>query len=75
MEIKPANTTLLDWAGDALAVGFFENDTELTGNLAQLNEKLQGTLSELIQEADFKGKTGTRRAHRSSRMNRRSCLQ
>ena len=59
MEIKPANTTLLEWAGDALAIGFFEDDTELTGDLALLDEKLQGTLSELIQEADFKGKTGT----------------
>jgi len=64
MEIQPTNTALLDWTGDALAVGFFEDTTELTGDLAQLDEKLQGTLSELIQEVDFKGKTGTSAATR-----------
>jgi leucyl aminopeptidase len=64
MEIKPTKTALLDWTGDALAVGFFEDTTELTGELAQLDEKLQGTLSELIQEVDFKGKTGTSAATR-----------
>ncbi len=64
MEIKPSNTALLDWTGDALAVGFFEDTTELTGDLAQLDEKLQATLSELIQEVDFKGKAGTSAATR-----------
>jgi leucyl aminopeptidase len=64
MEIKPTNTALLDWTGDALAVGFFEDTTELTGDLAKLDEKLQGTLSELIQEVEFKGKAGTSAATR-----------
>lgn len=64
MEIKPTNTAPLDWTGDALAIGFFEDSTELTGDLAQLNDKLQGTLSELIQEADFKGKAGSSAATR-----------
>ncbi|MDY6804615.1 MAG: leucyl aminopeptidase [Cyanobacteriota bacterium] len=64
MEIQPTNTAPLDWTGDALAIGFFEDSTELTGDLAKLNEKLQGTLSELIQEADFQGKAGSSAATR-----------
>lgn len=64
MEIKPTNTALLDWTGDVLALGFFEDTTELTVDLAKLDEKLQGTLSELIQEVDFKGKAGTSAATR-----------
>ncbi|MEG5136930.1 MULTISPECIES: leucyl aminopeptidase [unclassified Microcoleus] len=47
------------WKGDALAIGLFEDALELTGDLAQLDEQLAGTLKELIQEVDFKGKIGT----------------
>ncbi|MBE9186813.1 leucyl aminopeptidase [Microcoleus sp. LEGE 07076] len=47
------------WTGDALAIGLFEDAVELTGDLAQLDRQLAGTLKELIQEVDFKGKTGT----------------
>ncbi len=59
MEIKTTTTTSLEWAGDALALGFFEDSLELTGELAQLNERLAGALAELIDETDFKGKTGS----------------
>jgi leucyl aminopeptidase len=37
-------------------VGLFENEIELTGELAELDQKLSGTLSELIAEVEFKGK-------------------
>ena len=46
------------WTGDALAIGLFEDAVELTGDLAELDAQLSGTLKELIQEVDFKGKAG-----------------
>jgi leucyl aminopeptidase len=59
MEIRATNTPLLDWAGDGLALGFFEDAVELTGELAGLNEKFAGVLNELIAETEFKGKEGS----------------
>jgi leucyl aminopeptidase len=59
MEIRATDTPRLDWTGDALAVGLFEEETTLTGDLAQLNEKLAGTISELIEETEFKASTGS----------------
>jgi leucyl aminopeptidase len=59
MEIRGTNTPLLDWAGDALAVGLYESETEITGEIARLDEKLAGTIAELIAEAEFEGKSGS----------------
>ncbi len=59
MEFRVTDTPRSVWTGDALAIGLFEDAVELTGDLAQLDEKLTGTLKELIEEADFKGKAGT----------------
>jgi leucyl aminopeptidase len=59
MDVRGIGTPRLDWAGDCLVVGLFEEGVELTGDLAELNQKLAGTLSELIEEADFKGKAGS----------------
>ena len=59
MEIRATNTPLLDWTGDGLALGLFEDAVELTGELAQLNEKFAGVLNELIAETEFKGKEGS----------------
>ena len=59
MQIQGTNTPVLDWTGDALAIGLFEQDIELTGELAQLNEKLAGTIAELIAETEFEGKSGS----------------
>ncbi len=59
MEFRVTDTPRSVWTGDALAIGLFEDAVELTGDLAQLDEKLMGTLKELIEEADFKGKAGT----------------
>jgi leucyl aminopeptidase len=60
MEIRATNTPLLDWAGDGLALGLFEEDAvQLTGELAQLNEKFASVLNELIAETEFKGKEGS----------------
>ncbi|MEM8777357.1 MAG: leucyl aminopeptidase [Cyanobacteria bacterium P01_G01_bin.49] len=59
MEIRGTDTPLLNWTGDALALGFFEEETALTGELSQLNEKTGGTIQELITEAEFEGKSGS----------------
>lgn len=59
MNFCAINTPRLDWSGDALAIGFFEEEVELTGDLAELDQKLGGTLAELIAENEFKGKEGS----------------
>jgi leucyl aminopeptidase len=59
MQIKATDKALLDWTGDLLAVGILEDETELSGDLAKLDEKLAGVISELIAEEEFKGKSGT----------------
>lgn len=56
MELRGVETSRLDWTGDCLIVGLFEDGLELTGDLAALNEKLSGTLQELIEDMEFKGK-------------------
>ncbi len=59
MEIRTTNTPLLEWTGDGLAIGLFEDAGELTGDLATLDEKLAGSIKELIAEEEFKGKQGS----------------
>ncbi|WP_281062904.1 M17 family peptidase N-terminal domain-containing protein, partial [Limnoraphis robusta] len=56
MEFRVTDTPRIDWTGDALAIGLFEHEVELPGELAQLDEKLAGTLKELIEETKFDGK-------------------
>ncbi|GAX35639.1 leucyl aminopeptidase [Nodularia sp. NIES-3585] len=56
MKIQPSNTPLLEWAGDSLAIGLFEDAVELTGELAKLDEQLSGVLKELIAEEEFTAK-------------------
>lgn len=64
MELRGIDTPRLQWTGDCLVIGLFEDTTELTGDLAELDQKLSGTLSELIAEAEFKGKEGSSAATR-----------
>uniref|UniRef100_UPI0030D7D0D0 leucyl aminopeptidase n=2 Tax=Cyanothece sp. BG0011 TaxID=2082950 RepID=UPI0030D7D0D0 len=59
MDIRGTDTPLLDWSGDAIALGLFENETALAGDLSQLDEKLGGTIAEFIEEAEFEGKSGS----------------
>ncbi|NET88643.1 MAG: leucyl aminopeptidase [Kamptonema sp. SIO1D9] len=59
MQIRTVDTPQLDWTGDALAVGLFEEAVEVTDELAQLDEKLSGTIKELIAESEFEGKAGS----------------
>ncbi|NES87416.1 MAG: leucyl aminopeptidase [Moorea sp. SIO2B7] len=59
MQIQATDTLYSDWTGDALAIGFFEDEVEVTGDLATLDEKLLGTIGELISEEEFTGKAGS----------------
>ncbi|MEA5471253.1 leucyl aminopeptidase [Spirulina sp. 06S082] len=59
MDIKAVETTQWDWSGDALAIGLFEGAVAVTGNLASLNDKLDGTIAELIAETEFTGGVGS----------------
>jgi leucyl aminopeptidase len=56
MKIQPSDKPLLDWAGDSLAIGLFEDAVELTGDLAKLDEQFAGVLKELIAEEEFTAK-------------------
>ncbi|MGK7897085.1 MAG: leucyl aminopeptidase, partial [Xenococcus sp. (in: cyanobacteria)] len=69
MQITATDTSLLNWAGNSLAVGFFEDATELTGDLAALDEKLSGIIQELITDEEFKGKSATTAVTRVSKQN------
>jgi leucyl aminopeptidase len=59
MDLRATDTLCLDWSGDGLAIGLFEDQVELAGDLATLDSKLAGTLKELIAEVEFKGKEGS----------------
>ena len=59
MQLQATDTSRLNWSGDALAIGLFEDEVELTGDLAALDEKLLGSLKDLIADMDFKGKSGS----------------
>ncbi|EAZ91456.1 leucyl aminopeptidase [Crocosphaera chwakensis] len=59
MDIRGTDTPLLDWSGDAIALGFFENEIALTEELSQLDEKIGKTMTELIEETEFEGKSGS----------------
>ncbi|MBD2038000.1 leucyl aminopeptidase [Leptolyngbya sp. FACHB-321] len=59
MDVRTTGTPLLEWSGDGLAIGLFEDNGALSAELATLDEKLSGTLKELIAEAEFKGKDGS----------------
>jgi leucyl aminopeptidase len=59
MTIRLSDSALLDWTGDTLAIGLFEEAVELTGDLAALDEKLAGSLKELIAEEEFTGKANS----------------
>jgi leucyl aminopeptidase len=59
MKILGINDSLVDFSGEGLAIGLFEDKLELTEDLKALDAKLSGLVSEIIKEADFKGKSGS----------------
>ena len=42
MEIRAVDTPLLDWTGDAIALGLFEDTVEQSDDLTQLDAKFAG---------------------------------
>ncbi|GAB4277714.1 MAG: leucyl aminopeptidase [Oscillatoriaceae cyanobacterium] len=64
VKFQAVESSALDWSGDGLVVSLFEGEVELTGSLAQLDEKLFGTVKELIAEKEFEGKPGSLAAAR-----------
>ncbi|MCC5900227.1 MAG: leucyl aminopeptidase [Phormidium sp. GEM2.Bin31] len=64
MKFNAIATTALEWTGDGLALMLRENEVGLSGDLAKLDDKLSGTLSELIEETQFEGKVGNSAATR-----------
>ncbi|WOD38774.1 leucyl aminopeptidase [Nodosilinea sp. E11] len=59
MEFHASSTSCLDWSGDALIIGLSEDALPLSTTLAELNSRVSGLLQELIDEAEFTGKSGT----------------
>jgi leucyl aminopeptidase len=59
MDIKAIATSRLEWTGDLLAIGFYEDAVELSGDLGELNTKLQGVIEALIAETEFKGSSNS----------------
>ncbi|MBD2078699.1 leucyl aminopeptidase [Leptolyngbya sp. FACHB-17] len=58
MNLTVTGTPLLEWSGDGLAIGLFEG-AELSSDVAALDQKLSGAITELIADAEFKGKSGS----------------
>lgn len=58
MQIQGTDTSILTWSGDAIAIGLFEENVDLDGDLATLDTNLAGIIKELIEESEFKGKSG-----------------
>ena len=59
MQTLATATALLDWTGDLLALGILEGETELSGDLAKLDEQLSGAISDSIADEEFEGKAGS----------------
>jgi leucyl aminopeptidase len=57
MKIQTTDTSLQQWAGDCLGIGFFEDQVEQSEHFKTLNQSTNGLLQEIISEAEFKGKT------------------
>ena len=56
MQLHAVETTAIAWSGTGLAIGLWQGQIDLPGDLAKLDERLGGTLSEIIEEASFTGK-------------------
>lgn len=58
MNLTVTGTSLLEWAGDGLAIALFEG-VDLSSDVAALDQKLSGAITDLIADAEFKGKSGS----------------
>ncbi len=46
MQIQTTDISQLNWTGDALAIGLFEEKLEIVGELARLNDRLSGSIAQ-----------------------------
>jgi leucyl aminopeptidase len=58
MKIQSTDTSLQQWAGDCLGVGFFEDQVEQSEHFSTLNQSTDGLVQEIVSETEFKGKPG-----------------
>jgi leucyl aminopeptidase len=58
IQAAAANTSVQQWSGDCLGVGFFEDQVEQSETFTALNAALDGLLQEVVAESEFKGKAG-----------------
>jgi leucyl aminopeptidase len=65
MKIQTTDTSLQQWAGDCLGVGFFEDQVEQSEHFSTLNQSTNGLLQEIVSETEFKGKSGESASLRS----------
>eukprot|EP00316_Scyphosphaera_apsteinii_P000762 CAMPEP_0119346048 /NCGR_PEP_ID=MMETSP1333-20130426/107799_1 /TAXON_ID=418940 /ORGANISM="Scyphosphaera apsteinii, Strain RCC1455" /LENGTH=561 /DNA_ID=CAMNT_0007358543 /DNA_START=33 /DNA_END=1718 /DNA_ORIENTATION=- len=61
VQIKSSEGSVSSWKGDMLLLPFWETNTthSLSNEVAALDAQLDGAVSALIEENDFKGKVGT----------------
>jgi leucyl aminopeptidase len=57
MKIQSTDTSLDQWAGDCLGIGFFEDQVEQSEFFKTLNQSTNGLLQEIVSENEFKGKS------------------
>jgi leucyl aminopeptidase len=65
MKIQTTDTSLQQWAGDCLGIGFFEDQVEQSEHFSALNQSTNGLLQEIVSETEFKGKPGESASLRS----------
>ena len=58
MKISVANVASTDHDTPLLAVGVFEGEEVLAGPVQELDERMNGAISEVIRRGDFRGKDG-----------------
>jgi leucyl aminopeptidase len=58
MKIQTTDTSLQQWAGDCLGIGFFEDQVEQSEHFSTLDRSTNGLLQEIVSETEFKGKPG-----------------
>jgi leucyl aminopeptidase len=59
MKFQASASSILDWSGDGLAIGLFDHQLKLEGDLAALDAKLSGLIQDVITESEFKAKPNT----------------
>ena len=71
MKIQSTDTSLAQWAGDCLGIGFFEDQVETSESFKTLNHFTEGLLQEILSENEFEGKSGESAFFRSPSQRRK----